>query len=140
MICEMYAYYKSKGINLLQKLNELHRTYGYCLNTLHSYEFDGPTGMQKMQQIMDDYRTGVTEIGGKKVVKCLDYLTGIDDLPKSDVLKFLLEDGGSVVVRPSGTEPKLKVYVSISARDKNEAAIIDVSMKEDIEAKIEKSI
>lgn len=121
MICEMYAYYKSKGIGLLQKLDELYRTYGYCMNTLYSYEFDGPTGMQKMQQIMADYRVGVIEIGGKKVEKCLDYLTGIDGLPKSDVLKFLLEDGSSVVIRPSGTEPKLKVYVSVMGEGKDKA-------------------
>lgn len=122
MICEMYAYYKSKGIGLLQKLDELYQTYGHCVNTLHSYEFDGPTGMQQMQQIMADYRVGVTEIGGKKVEKCLDYLTEIDGLPKSDVLKFLLEDGSSVVIRPSGTEPKLKVYVSVTGENRGRAA------------------
>lgn len=121
IICEMYAYYKSKGISLLQKLDELYHTYGYCLNTLHSYEFDGSTGMQKMQDIMAYYRDGTTEIGGKKVKKCLDYLTGIDDLPKSNVLKFLLEDGSSVVIRPSGTEPKLKVYVSVAGESKDRA-------------------
>ena len=130
MICEMYAYYRSKGISLLEKLDELYRTYGYCMNTLHSYEFDGPAGMKKMQQIMADCRAGVTEMGGKKVEKCLDYLTGIDGLPKSDVLKFILEDGSSVVIRPSGTEPKLKVYVSVVGEgkdraDENEKKIID---------------
>lgn len=118
MICEMYAYYKSKGISFLQKLDEIYRTHGYCMNTLHSYGFEGQTGMQRMQQIMADYRGGVTEIGGKKVERCLDYLTGINGLPKSDVLKFFMEDGSSVVIRPSGTEPKLKVYVSVTGEDK----------------------
>lgn len=121
MICEMFSYYATKRISLLDKLEELYQTYGYCMNTLHSYEFDGSAGFAKMQDIMRKLRGGIQEFGGKKVVNLLDYNLGLDGLPKSDVLKFLLEDNCSIVVRLSGTEPKLKMYISVSA-DKKEAA------------------
>ena len=131
MICEMFSYYKTQGISLLEKLEELYRDYGYCMNTLHSYEFDGSAGFAKMQRIMHAFRGDVKAFGGKNVVKLLDYAQGLDGLPKSDVLKFLLEDNCSIVVRPSGTEPKLKIYVSVSAENKETA--------EKIEAEIVKS-
>jgi len=115
MICEMFAYYKTKGVTLLDKLREIYDTYGYCLNTLHSYEFEGSAGFAKMQGIMAKFREGLASIGPKKVLTCLDYAQGLEGLPKADVLKFLLEDHCSAVVRPSGTEPKLKVYLSVSA-------------------------
>lgn len=118
MICEMFSYYATKGIGLLDKLDELYRMYGYCLNTLHSYEFDGSVGFVKMQKIMKAFRGDVEKFGNKKVLKLLDYAAGLDGLPKSDVLKFLLEDNCSIVIRPSGTEPKLKMYISVSAEDK----------------------
>ena len=122
LICEMFAYYKTRGISLYEKLQELYQTYGYCLNTLHSFEFDGAAGFDKMQKIMRNFRRGVDSLVGKKVKKCLDYAQGLDGLPKSDVLKFLLEDHCSVVVRPSGTEPKMKTYISVSAEDPSQAA------------------
>ena len=128
MICEMFSYYATKGISLLDKLEELYKIYGYCLNTLHSYEFDGSAGFAKMQRIMQAFRGGIKEFGGKKVVKLLDYAPGLDGLPKSDVLKFLLEDNCSVVVRPSGTEPKLKTYISISAENKETAEKIEAEI------------
>ena len=121
MICEMFSYYATKGIGLLDKLDELYRMYGYCLNTLHSYEFDGSAGFVKMQKIMKAFRGDVEKFGNKKVLKLLDYTAGLDGLPKSDVLKFLLEDNCSIVIRPSGTEPKLKMYISVSAEDKETA-------------------
>ena len=121
MICEMFSYYATKGIGLLDKLDELYRMYGYCLNTLHSYEFDGSAGFVKMQKIMKAFRGDVEKFGNKKVLKLLDYAAGLDGLPKSDVLKFLLEDNCSIVIRPSGTEPKLKMYISVSAEDKETA-------------------
>ena len=117
MICEMFSYYATRGISLLDKLKELYGKYGYCLNTLHSYEFEGSAGFARMQSIMAEFRKGLDTIGGKKVIKTLDYSQGLDGLPKSDVLKFLLEDNCSVVIRPSGTEPKLKAYMSVSAAD-----------------------
>ena len=120
----MFSYYATRGISLLEKLEQLYKTYGYCLNTLHSFEFDGSAGFGKMQRIMESFRSGISEFGGKRVVKLLDYGTGLDGLPKSDVLKFLLEDHCSIVVRPSGTEPKLKFYVSVSGE--TEAAAREV--------------
>ena len=119
MICEMFSFYASRGVSLLEKLEELYRTYGYCLNTLHSFEFEGSAGFARMKNIMASFRDGITEFGGKKVTKLLDYSLGLEGLPKSDVLKFLLADNCSIVVRPSGTEPKLKIYVSVSAENEN---------------------
>lgn len=133
MICEMFSYYKTQGISLLEKLEELYRTYGYCMNTLHSYEFEGSAGFAKMQDIMQAFRGDVKAFGGKKVVKLLDYAQGLDGLPKSDVLKFLLEGNCSIVVRPSGTEPKLKIYVSVSAADKDAAENIEAEIVKDAE-------
>lgn len=132
LICEMFAYYKSKGIDLWEKMQELYRTYGYCLNTLHSFEFEGVTGFQRMQEIMALMRKGIDTLAGKRVLECLDYSKGLNGLPKSDVLRFLLEDHCSIVVRPSGTESKMKIYMSISARDMGEAATIEKLMKESI--------
>lgn len=133
MICEMFSYYKTQGISLLEKLEELYRDYGYCMNTLHSYEFDGSAGFAKMQRIMQAFRGDVKTFGGKKVAEVLDYAQGLDGLPKSDVLKFLLEDNCSIVVRPSGTEPKLKIYVSVSAADKETAERVEAEMTKDAE-------
>lgn len=133
MICEMFSYYAARGISLLEKLEELYKTYGYCLNSLHSYEFDGSAGFAKMQRIMQSLRGDMREFGGKKVVKLLDYAPGLDGLPKSDVLKFLLEDNCSIVVRPSGTEPKLKVYVSVSAEDRKAAETVENKITESAE-------
>ena len=133
MICEMFSYYAAREISLLEKLEELYKTYGYCLNSLHSYEFDGSAGFAKMQSIMQSLRGDVREFGGKKVVKLLDYAPGLDGLPKSDVLKFLLEDNCSIVVRPSGTEPKLKVYVSVSAEDRKAAETVENKITESAE-------
>ncbi len=121
LICEMFAWYRQQGVSLLDKLEELYKTYGYCLNTLHSYTFEGSAGFEKMQRIMRSFREGIEEIGGKRVEKTLDYSLGLDGLPKSDVLKFLLVGNCSAVVRPSGTEPKLKVYLSVSAENREKA-------------------
>ena len=128
LICEMFAYYKTQGVSLLDKLNELYKQYGYTLNTLHSYEFEGSSGFEKMQEIMKSFRQGVDSFAGLKVEKCLDYSQGLDGLPKSDVLKYLLAGNCSVVVRPSGTEPKLKVYLSVCAPNREEAGKIEASL------------
>ena len=131
LICEMFSYYATQGVSLLDKLNELYQTYGYCLNTLHSYEFNGSAGFAKMQRIMKTFREEVgpgkrvDTFAGKKIEEVLDYSRGLYVLPKSDVLKYLLEGHCSVVVRPSGTEPKLKVYISVSAEDKEQAETME---------------
>lgn len=132
MICEMFSFYKTKGISLLDKLDEIYKEYGYCLNTLHSFEFDGAAGFTKMQNIMKEFHKGLDVIGGKKVVETLDYSTGLNGLPKSDVLKYMLEGNCSVVVRPSGTEPKLKTYISVSAENKEEAEALEKRMQESL--------
>lgn len=137
MICEMFAFYKTRGVSLLQKLEEIYSTYGYCLNTLHSYEFPGSSGMVKMQFIMDDFHSGLYKIAGQKVVKTEDYLLGLNGLPKSDVLKFYTESS-SVVVRPSGTEPTLKLYVSVTTADKVVAEKTEVEIVADLEKKLKR--
>lgn len=136
LICEMFAYYASQGIGLFDKLNALYEEYGYCLNTLHSYTFEGSAGFQKMQDIMEGFRQSITQFAGKKVIKCLDYSKGLDGLSKSNVLKFLLEDNCSIVVRPSGTEPKLKTYISVSAPTKEEARVIEGEMARAVEERM----
>lgn len=136
LICEMFAYYKSKGVSLTERLDELYRQYGFCINTLHSYQFEGSAGFDKMQRIMAGFRCGITAVGGMAVKECLDYAGGINGLPKSDVLKFVLENNCSVVIRPSGTEPKLKVYVSVSAVDRAEAEKTESRLMEDIEGRL----
>ena len=137
LICEMFCYYKTRGISLLDKLDELYKRHGYCLNTLYSYQFEGAAGFVKMKEIMKDFQTaGITEFGGRKVETLLDYNTGIDGLPKENVLKFLLEGHGSVVVRPSGTEPKLKTYVTVSAPDKAAATAIEQKIVADLKKRI----
>ena len=137
LICEMAAYYRSKGMGLLEVLEGLYEKYGFCLNTLHSYEFEGMEGFEKMKGIMNRLHTMASRIaegeaiciGGRKTEAVEDYLSGtisradkttepIAGLPSSDVLKFRLAGNASVVVRPSGTEPKLKLYISVSAEDK----------------------
>ncbi|MBQ9262996.1 MAG: phospho-sugar mutase [Clostridia bacterium] len=121
LICEMFAWYKHQGVTLLQQLTSLYKQYGYCLNTLHSYEFEGAAGFEKMQGIMAAFRGDFKELGGRAIESMKDYAPGIEGLPKSNVLKFYLSGGASAVVRPSGTEPKLKVYLSLSAVDEAEA-------------------
>ena len=140
MTCEMFSYYATKGISLLDKLDELFKTYGYCLNTLHSYEFEGSAGFAKMQRIMEVFRGGIEAFGGKKVVELLDYAPGLGGLPRSDVLKFRLEDHCSLVVRPSGTEPKLKVYISVSGEDQAAAEKLEAAIAKDTEEKLNKII
>lgn len=137
LISEMFVYYASQGISLLDKLAELYADYGYCLNTLHSYEFEGAAGMSKMQSIMADFRSGIPSFGGKRIEKLLDYAPGLDGLPQADVLKFLLSDNCSVVVRPSGTEPKMKVYISVSAPTRAAAEKKEAGILRDVEAFIQ---
>lgn len=133
IICEMFAFYKTRGISLLDKLNEIYDEYGYCLNTLHSYEFPGSSGMQKMADIMAGFHKGLDTVGGEKVIQTEDYSVGLNGLPKSDVLKFFI-DCGSIVIRPSGTEPKLKAYISVTADNKESADVIEERLVADLEA------
>ncbi len=131
MICEMFAFYKTRGISLIDQLEKLYHTYGYCLNTLHSVEFEGSAGMQKMAAIMERFHGGMKVIGGERVTRTMDYSKGLDGLPASDVLKFYTESG-SIVVRPSGTEPKLKAYISVTADNKEAAQRVEGRMFDDL--------
>ena len=118
LICEMFAFYKTRGISLLDRLNQLYKEYGYCLIRQHSYEFPGSAGFARMKEIMDGLRTSVpATIAGMKVLFVVDYGKGIDGLPKSNVVKFVLENNCSSIIRPSGTEPKIKNYVTVTAPD-----------------------
>ena len=121
MIAEMFAYYKTQGISLIEKVNELYKKFGFYLNKLDNFVFEGAAGFTKMQEIMVSFRSNIENIGGFKIKEVLDYDKGINGLPKSNVLKYILENGSTVVVRPSGTEPKLKMYSSIKADTEEEA-------------------
>ena len=121
MIAEMFAYYKTQGLSLIDKLNSLYKEFGFYLNKTDNFVFEGAAGFSKMKDIMASFRVGLSSIGGMKIAETLDYAKGINGLPKSDVLKYVLENGSTVVVRPSGTEPKLKMYSSIKAKDEQEA-------------------
>lgn len=125
LICEMFAYYKAQGRSLTDRLRELYDMYGYYLNTVHSYEFEGAEGFRKMQAIMNTLRGKKTVFAEEKVVKYTDYAQGVDGLPETDMIKFVISGGVGVIVRPSGTEPKLKVYISLNAADKKAADIIE---------------
>ena len=133
IISEMFAYYKSQNKSLIDKLNEIYKIYGYCLNKLHNYTFKGLDGKIKMDEIMKNLRNGLTNIGGINIEETIDYKDGIDDLPKINVLKYKIKNNSSVIIRPSGTEPKMKVYMSISAKDEKEANEIENILKEGLE-------
>lgn len=113
LICEMFAYYRAQGRSLLDVLDNLYQAYGFYQSRLLSFTFEGLTGFTKMQDLMDSLRrTPPTEIGGYPVERIADYQKDHSNLPKSNVLRFFLSGGLEVVVRPSGTEPKLKIYVT----------------------------
>ena len=133
MICEMFSFYAARGIRLTDQLAKLYERYGYCRNTLHSYQFEGSAGFAKMQGIMAAFRQGISTFGGKAVEKVLDYSAGLEGLPKADVLKFYLNGGTTLVVRPSGTEPKLKLYLSVTAKDETEAEQTEQAILNDAE-------
>lgn len=139
LIAEMFAYYKAKGMTLLERLNMLYREYGVCLNTQHSYNFDGSAGFERMQRIMDGFRNCTGKIGSFSVAEVLDYSQGLDNLPKSNVLKFRLDGNCSLVVRPSGTEPKLKCYLSISASDRAAAEAAETLLAAAVEEIIQRA-
>lgn len=145
LICEMAAFYKEQGKTLAQAIDEMYCEYGYYKNTTLSFAFDGASGMQKMQDIMNNLRySSPNEISGYKVLSSCDYLqsvakdivTGKEDtinLPKSDVLSFSLENNHCVIIRPSGTEPKIKLYITAVGKDKDDAVKITKSITDDME-------
>ena len=123
LICEMAAYYRSIGSSIKERLEAIYTKYGRYLNKVDSFEFPGLSGMDKMTGIMDSLRqTPPAEIGGYKVVSVTDYQKPEETgLPAANVLIYGLEGGATVVVRPSGTEPKIKTYFTTLGKDLAEA-------------------
>ena len=136
LICEMAATYKKQGKTLAQVIDGLYEEFGYYKNTTLAFEFDGAEGMQKMADIMVSLRENApAEIAGYKVVKTADYKLSVEkdiasgeettiNLPKSNVLQYNLDNDNIVIVRPSGTEPKIKLYLTAVGKDKNDAQAI----------------
>ncbi len=142
LVCEMAAALKLQGKTILDTLNEVYETYGYYLAGVQSVELTGADAMEKAAKMMADLRSEVPEtIGGAKVVGVRDYSSSIEKdlvtgqetaihLPKSNVLEFLLGEKGSVIARPSGTEPKVKFYYTAIASDKSKAETLLKALKE----------
>ena len=118
LICQMAQYYKLQGINLVQAMRALYEKYGYYHNKTISLSYPGADGAAKMAGIMAGLReTAPTEIAGAKVEGVVDYETGVNGLPKANVIEFDLEGGDKAIVRPSGTEPKIKLYIFAKGAD-----------------------
>ncbi len=121
LICQMAAWYKNQGKTLVDALNDIYSEYGYYLDALDSFVLKGKDGAEKIQHLMTIFRSeGAAMFDG--VEKIIDYSTGVGDLPKENVLKYIFTDGSWMAVRPSGTEPKIKVYYSIQDKDRESAA------------------
>ena len=133
LISEMAAYYKKQGKSLVEVIDGLYAEYGFYKNVTQSFEFEGASGMETMSNIMNNLRSfDSDEMAGRKIVRHADYLLQFDkdfvtgeekkiDLPKSNVLSFFLEGGNAIIVRPSGTEPKIKIYFTGVGTDEQDA-------------------
>ena len=147
LICEMAAYYRKQGKTLANVIDEIYKEYGYYRNTTLSFEFDGASGMKKMQEIMSNLRENpLKTINGHDVKTVYDYLESEEkdvetgkitpiDLPKSNVLHFCL-GGDAVIVRPSGTEPKIKLYITSIGKTEQESIEIADKMAEDVKKQL----
>ena len=139
LIAEMAAYYYSKGMSLYEGLQELYKKYGYFKEETISLTLAGKEGLEKIAEIISYFRnTNIESINNKKVVEVKDYAKGIDGLPKSNVLKYFLEDESWVAVRPSGTEPKLKFYIAVKGNDEAECDTKVAGIKADIDEIVNK--
>lgn len=135
LICQMAAWYKNQGKTLVDGLNEIYDEYGYYLDFLDSFVLKGKDGAEKIQSLMTQFRdTGKALFDG--IVEIIDFSTGIRDLPKENVLKYIWNDGSWMAVRPSGTEPKIKIYYSIVDSDKANAQARLDSIREKISSMI----
>ena len=131
LICQMAAWYKNQGKTLVDGLNELYAEYGYYLDTQDSFTLTGKDGAEKIQELMSTFRTtGTALFDGLKEI--IDFSVGVRDLPKENVLKYVWNDGSWIAVRPSGTEPKIKVYYSIKDKTKEEAEVRLAKIKDTI--------
>ncbi len=144
LICEMAAYYKTKGKTLLDVRAAMYEKYGQYVNVIQNFECEGKSGMERMNEIMSELRQNPpAQVNGRKVVRTADYLLSVErdlikgaespiTLPKSNVLSYFIEDGGSFIVRPSGTEPKIKVYHTNTAPTKTEAEAASAAQRETV--------
>lgn len=144
LVCEMAAYYKTSNQNLIDVLNGLYDKYGFYYDKNLNFQFDGSAGITKMQSIMDNIRDRkLSVVGNMKVSRVEDYLKSkilnlqsdskqSIDLPKSNVLRYVLEKNNIVIIRPSGTEPKIKVYIQTNGRSTEEAKSVYACIESDI--------
>lgn len=143
LICEMAAFYRTKGISLLQARENMYKKYGVYRHSQKSFTCEGAAGMEKMKELMTMLREKTpTSIGGMKVTKFADYAAGTETnlatgaksaltLPKSEVLTFTLPDSASVIIRPSGTEPKIKAYFTTTGKTQDEALAVEKKIADD---------
>ncbi len=142
LICEMAAYYRTKGISLIEARKRMYDEYGVYYNKVDNFTCEGATGMQRMKEIMTSlHNASIKEIGGLKVLAVTDYIKSTTTtaegavtpvtLPKSDVITFTLENDASVIIRPSGTEPKIKAYYTTKGTTKDEAVALQGKLAAD---------
>lgn len=142
LICEMAAFYRTKGISLIEARKRMYDEYGVYFNKLDTFTCEGESGMERMSEIMSDLRkNGPKAIGGLSVVATADYEASVKTsadgkteqitLPKSNVITFFLQDNASVVIRPSGTEPKIKVYYTTTGAKKADAVALQEKLSAD---------
>lgn len=146
LICEMAAYYKAQGKSLAEVMDSIYDEFGYYFNTVSSYTFEGASGMEKMAAIMDGLRADAPKsFGGMEVTVVDDYKISVStnltdssiktiELPKSNVLAYTLTDGNKIIVRPSGTEPKIKAYITAIGKDRKQAQLIADKLLADADA------
>ena len=142
LICEMTSYYKAKGLNLLEQYHNIEKEFGFFVNVQKSFVFEGQEGMIHMAELMNKFREEKpSDVAKSRVVKMSDYKKSVTtdiesgktekiELPKSDVLSFEFENGSKAIIRPSGTEPKIKLYISAVADTKEKAKEIAVQIEE----------
>ncbi|PAD77222.1 phospho-sugar mutase [Paenibacillus campinasensis] len=138
LICEAAAYYKAQGKTLYDVLQELYEQFGFFLESLESRTLKGKDGLAQIQAKMADWRSQPPQqVAGLAVEKVLDYSQGLDGLPKENVLKYMLEDGSWFCLRPSGTEPKIKVYFAVRGASLEDAERKIESLRDEVMARVD---
>lgn len=138
VVCQMAAYWKAKGMTLVEAMDALYEEHGYWVDQQQSFVFEGSAGAEKIERIMETFRSKGSDIFSEagKVEEFKDYKKGIDGHPPANVLKFIFEGGSWVAVRPSGTEPKIKFYYCVTAPKQKQAVAIYEGFKTIIESLI----
>lgn len=139
LVSRLVQYYKSKNMTLIDRLEELYKEFGYYVDYLDAIELAGANGAQQIQKIMTNSRKLGLDIS-VKAVNMLDYNNAIEGLPAADVLKFYLDDGSWFAMRPSGTEPKMKIYYSVCGDNKEEAKLNLYKLRTELEVSLGISI